>query len=187
MISDRSGETDADIFGGTEAAEDFAEIPSGSVDDLVESGEAAMARPMALAAPRNGVPDDLQRIRGIGRRIEQRLNALGIYHFGQIAAWTPAEMRWVAQQLAFPDRIDRDDWTGQAIVLAAGGNTGFVKSANRRRTRRQERAFAEVARREAEAAKRAARDNTIAPESGEVGEEDVALGDEGAEGERRTD
>jgi predicted flap endonuclease-1-like 5' DNA nuclease len=85
-------------------------------------------RPAGLPAPRNGVPDDLQRIRGIGRRNEQLLNSLGIFHFGQIAAWTPAEARWVAAFLAFPERIERDDWVGQATILASGGNTGYVKS-----------------------------------------------------------
>ena len=85
-------------------------------------------RPAGLPAPRNGVADDLQRIRGIGRRNEQLLNSLGIFHFGQIAAWTPAEARWVAAFLAFPERIERDDWIGQATILASGGNTGYVKS-----------------------------------------------------------
>ncbi len=121
----------------------------GSADDapVVDEGTPAVpssaddedvARPMSLAGPRNGVPDDLQRIRGIGERNERRLNKLGIFHFGQIAAWTPAEMRWVARQMAFPERIDRDDWIGQAIVLASGGDTGFVKAAERRRARRRQ-------------------------------------------------
>ncbi len=94
-------------------------------------------RPAGLAAPRNGVPDNLQRIRGIGEKNELRLNKLGIFHFGQIAAWTPAEVRWIAQQLAFPERIERDDWVGQAIVLASGGDTGFTKAVDRRRARRR--------------------------------------------------
>ncbi len=69
-------------------------------------------RPAGLGAPRAGVPDNLTRIRGVGRRNEQLLNSLGIYHFGQIAAWTPAEMRWIGQYLAFPGahrarRLDR--------------------------------------------------------------------------------
>src|SRR5262249_22016056 len=85
-------------------------------------------RPAGLPAPRNGVADDLQRIRGIGRRNEELLNSLGIFHFGQIAAWTPAEARWVAAFLAFPERIERDDWIGQATILASGGQTGYVKS-----------------------------------------------------------
>jgi len=104
----------------------------------VVADEIVPMRPASLAEPRNGVPDNLQRIRGIGERNEMRLNNLGIFHFGQIAAWTPAEMRWVAQQLAFPERIERDDWVGQAIILASGGDTGFTKSAERRRARRQE-------------------------------------------------
>jgi predicted flap endonuclease-1-like 5' DNA nuclease len=90
-------------------------------------------RPLTLPGPRNGVPDNLQRIRGIGQKNEELLNTLGIYHFGQIAAWTPAEARWVASHLAFPERIERDDWIGQAIILATGGDTGYVKAADRRK------------------------------------------------------
>ena len=90
-------------------------------------------RPLTLPGPRNGVPDNLQRIRGIGQKNEELLHGLGIYHFGQIAAWTPAEARWVANHLAFPERIERDDWIGQAIILATGGDTGYVKAADRRK------------------------------------------------------
>lgn len=138
MISDQS-----DMPKAADAAASAAvALALGRLPAPVANEDVAMARPVGLAAPRNGVPDDLQRIRGIGRRIEHRLNRFGIFHFGQIAAWTPAEMRWVADRLAFPDRIQRDDWIGQAIVLAAGGDTGFVKSVDRRRRRRRERAFA---------------------------------------------
>ncbi len=99
----------------------------------------APIRPAGLAAPRAGGPDNLTRIRGVGERNEARLNSLGIYHFGQIAAWTPGEVRWIGEYLAFPERIERDDWVGQAMILASGGDTGFEKSAERRRRRRQER------------------------------------------------
>lgn len=99
-------------------------------------------RPAGLSAPRGGVPDNLQRIKGIGRRNEELLNGLGIYHFGQIAAWTPGEVEWIGRYLAFPDRIARDDWVGQATLLAMGAETGFQKSAERRRERRRrEREF----------------------------------------------
>jgi NADH-quinone oxidoreductase subunit E len=102
-----------------------------------EAGIAPM-RPIGLPGPRNSIPDDLQRIRGIGKRNEQLLNELGIYHYAQIAAWTPGEVRWVAAFLAFPERIERDDWVGQATVLASGGKTKYVKSAERKRARQQE-------------------------------------------------
>ncbi|MHA1547927.1 MAG: hypothetical protein ACTSYE_03255 [Alphaproteobacteria bacterium] len=95
-------------------------------------------RPAGLSTPRKGVPDNLQRIRGIGRKNEVLLNDLGVFHFGQIAAWTPAEIAWIGQQIAFPERIERDDWVGQAVTLASGGDTGVTKAAGRRRARRNE-------------------------------------------------
>jgi NADH-quinone oxidoreductase subunit E len=89
-------------------------------------------RPAGLSGPRSGVPDNLQRIRGIGRRNEELLHDLGIFHFGQIAAWTPAEARWIAAHLNFPERIERDDWIGQATILASGGTLQQEKDARRR-------------------------------------------------------
>ena len=82
--------------------------------------EALPTRPLGLNGPHNGLADDLKRIGGIGERNERRLNGLGIFHLDQIAAWTPAEMRWVAQHLPFPERLERDDWVGQARRLVAG-------------------------------------------------------------------
>ncbi len=99
-----------------------------------------MMRPAGLSAPRAGVPDNLQRIRGIGKRNEEFLYSLGIFHFGQIAAWTPAEARWVGAHLAFPERIERDDWIGQAIVLASGGETDYVKAVAERQRAAEEKA-----------------------------------------------
>lgn len=95
-------------------------------------------RPAGLARPRGGAQDNLTRIRGIGQRNEGVLNSLGIFHFSQIAAWTPGEVLWIGRYLAFPERIEHDDWVSQAMVLATGGDTGFEKSADRRRKRRAE-------------------------------------------------
>lgn len=109
---------------------------SGSADfdeaapEDTEFRETDLMRPAGLAEPRAGVPDNLQRIWGIGKRNEALLNSLGIYHFSQIAAWTPAEARWVAARLAFPERLERDNWIGQAIVLATGGDPSTVSPAN---------------------------------------------------------
>lgn len=97
----------------------------------VEEPELPSMQPVGLSYPRNGVPDDLQRIRGIGKKNEEVLNSFGVFHFGQIAAWTPAEVRWMAQHLSFPERIERDDWIGQATILATGGDTGYVKASAR--------------------------------------------------------
>ena len=84
-------------------------------------------RPLGLAAPRGNAADDLKQISGIGRQNEQKLHALGIFHFDQIAAWTPENVAWAGSYLAFPGRIDRENWVAQAKTLAAGLKTEFAK------------------------------------------------------------
>ncbi len=76
--------------------------------------------PQALSRP-EGEPDDLQQISGIGPGIERTLHQLGIFHFRQIAAFTPENVAWVNQRLRFKGRIEREDWIGQAKRLVAGG------------------------------------------------------------------
>ena len=78
--------------------------------------------PQGLSAP-EGEPDDLKKISGIGPGIEKTLNGLGVYHFRQIAAFTPDNVAWVNQHLRFKGRIEREDWIGQARKLAAGETT----------------------------------------------------------------
>ncbi len=62
--------------------------------------------------------DDLQMIKGIGPSLEGKLNALGIYRFDQIAAFSDENLVWVDDQLVtFKGRCFRDDWVGQAKGL----------------------------------------------------------------------
>lgn len=78
-------------------------------------------RPTALDGPREGQPDDLKLIKGIGPQLEKLCQSLGFYHFDQIAAWTDAEIAWVDQNLeGFKGRVTRDEWVAQAKDLAAG-------------------------------------------------------------------
>ncbi|UMY15687.1 NADH-quinone oxidoreductase subunit NuoE [Methylobacterium organophilum] len=80
--------------------------------------DAAGTRPQGLTAARDDRPDDLTKIKGIGPVNQRRLNDLGIWHYDQVAAWSPQEVAWVGAYLAFPGRIDREDWVGQARGLA---------------------------------------------------------------------
>ena len=73
-----------------------------------------------MDAPRNGQADDLKLISGVGPKLEQTLNGLGVHHFDQIAAWTSKEIAWVDDYLMFTGRIERDEWIKQARVLAGG-------------------------------------------------------------------
>ncbi len=98
-----------------------AEVSAGL--DRIAAADRVGERPPALPGPLAKGADDLRRIKGVGPQSATRLNALGIYHFEQIAAWTPVEVRWVGAYLAFPGRIEREDWIAQAKALAAGDRT----------------------------------------------------------------
>ncbi|MGI9371520.1 MAG: hypothetical protein ACR2OJ_03420 [Hyphomicrobiales bacterium] len=71
-----------------------------------------------LPAPRGGVADDLTQISGIGPKIQNTLNELGVFHFDQIASWGDAEIIAINEVLNFPGRIERENWVGQALELA---------------------------------------------------------------------
>jgi NADH-quinone oxidoreductase subunit E len=68
--------------------------------------------------PSPAKPDDLKVIDGIGPKLEQVLNKLGILTFSQIAAWSPSDVSRIDDQLKLNGRIARDDWAGQAKKLA---------------------------------------------------------------------
>lgn len=73
-------------------------------------------KPVAMAKPER--PDDLKQIAGIGPKLEEVLNRLGIWSFGQIAGWGKGEVTWVDDYLQAHGRIGRDGWIDQAKALA---------------------------------------------------------------------
>ncbi|MGI9301863.1 MAG: 50S ribosomal protein L21 [Gammaproteobacteria bacterium] len=80
---------------------------------------AAAVEPEFLDGPK-GEPDDLKKISGVGPKLEERLNSLGIYHFWQIAEFKKSDIDKVDDLLNFKGRVERDDWVKQATELAAG-------------------------------------------------------------------
>ena len=95
--------------------------------DGVVEGTGEGVKPATLAAARDGQPDDLKQIKGVGPKLEQLCHELGFYHFDQVAAWTAQEVAWVDANLkGFKGRVSRDNWVEQAKVLAAGGTTAFA-------------------------------------------------------------
>lgn len=76
-----------------------------------------------LGAARPEGKDDLKRISGVGPKLEETLNDLGIYHFDQIARFSDRDIAWVDERLRFKGRIVRDDWMAQAKALAEGSKT----------------------------------------------------------------
>jgi predicted flap endonuclease-1-like 5' DNA nuclease len=97
------------ILGELEAADERAEAEAAQ--------EVARVRPMPMDKPVDGKPDDLTQIGGIGPKIQDVLNSLGIFHFDQIADWTSENIAWVDEYLSFAGRITREGWVEQAAVL----------------------------------------------------------------------
>ncbi|MEL6521730.1 MAG: 50S ribosomal protein L21 [Pseudomonadota bacterium] len=91
-----------------------------------ETGAAPEAEAPAPVAPgnllteaRDGKPDDLKKISGVGPKLESLLHENGVFHFDQIMAWGPAEIAYMDDKLSFKGRIERDNWIAQAAEFAA--------------------------------------------------------------------
>jgi len=81
------------------------------------AADPAMVKPAALKAPK-GEADDLTVLNGVGPKLAEALNAEGIYHFSQIAAWTGENVAWVDENLAgVRGRASRNGWVAQAAEL----------------------------------------------------------------------
>lgn len=102
-----------------ETAADTAEaIISESTEtaaDIVEANE-DLFKPELLTTA-NGAADDLTQIKGIGPKLSQSLNDLGIWHLKQISSWTPENIGWLDEHLSFKGRIQREGWVEQAQSL----------------------------------------------------------------------
>ncbi|MEO1028241.1 MAG: hypothetical protein AAFX02_04195 [Pseudomonadota bacterium] len=72
--------------------------------------------PAAMSAPESG-GDDLQVIDGIGPRINDALQELGVFTFAQIADWSPENAGWINHRLGFEGRVEREKWVEQAQTL----------------------------------------------------------------------
>ncbi len=98
---------------------DATGTPSGAdIDGMMRRLAAIKAKQEQRSAP---VRDDIKRITGIGPKLEQMLNANGIFHFRQIADWHDADIQAIDKLLsAFHGRIQREDWVGQARRLRDG-------------------------------------------------------------------
>ena len=83
------------------------------------------AAPGRLEKPRGGKADDLSLIHGVAETLAGKLNAMGIWHFDQIAKWTPEDVAWFETQLdTFKGRVMRDRWIEQCQKLAEGWRPG---------------------------------------------------------------
>lgn len=63
--------------------------------------------------------DDLKKIKGVANVLEAKLHEIGLYRFKQIAMWTDQQAADFSDKLAFPGRVERDEWVKQATAFHA--------------------------------------------------------------------
>ncbi|WP_253279590.1 endonuclease [Loktanella sp. 3ANDIMAR09] len=133
IASEVSGDTGASVVEAKPAAAAPVKAKPGKPGTAsVEAAPSDADKPKLLDQAREGGPDNLKEIKGVGPKMETMLHGMGIYHFDQVASWTDKELAWVDSNLeGFKGRASRDNWVSQAKILAAGGETEFSKKVDK--------------------------------------------------------
>ena len=105
-----------------------AEVPGRTMTDMFDmlrpfpvfysAPDTAPSRPPMPKQTLAPHSDDLTEIKGIGPKIAEKLEALGIISFAQIANWTESDVLKIDLRLSLGGRIGRQDWVQQASRLA---------------------------------------------------------------------
>ena len=99
--------------------EEILDVVETSKEVEEETPESVGTKP-SLFSEAPSEKDDLKKITGVGPKLEEAMNKLGIYQFAQVASWTNDEIMWVDDSLSVKGRIERDDWVGQVSELIKG-------------------------------------------------------------------
>jgi len=97
-------------------------VPAPPLDDAADltpdvEPEPIAGFPFALAEPRDGKPDDLKQINGIGPKLEARLHEAGVFHLDQLAALNKKAAAMLDERLGLGGRVVREEWSKQAKAL----------------------------------------------------------------------
>jgi NADH-quinone oxidoreductase subunit E len=83
----------------------------------IETIEKNNSKPHSLKEPIDGKKDNLSTIKGIGPKLEEKLNNIGIFHFHQIANWSEDNIKWLYENADFPNSANKKSWIVQAKEL----------------------------------------------------------------------
>jgi predicted flap endonuclease-1-like 5' DNA nuclease len=112
-----------DSDGGGEG-EDVGDHVAAAASDVVGQ---VIGAPVHSSLPGSlGVPDELQRMKGVGPKLAALLQSKGLTRFDQIAALSPEQVTALDADLgAFKGRLTRDRVVEQAGYLARGDQAGY--------------------------------------------------------------
>jgi NADH-quinone oxidoreductase subunit E len=95
-----------------------APVVAKKTEPAEKPAKAAPARKATRA--RTAKADDLKVISGVGPKLEQVLNGMGVTRYADIAAWSASDVARIEAELGLDGRIARDGWVEQAKGLAKG-------------------------------------------------------------------
>lgn len=102
---------------GAPAAAEPVEIEPVKAEPVKAEGP---KRQKAVASVVETQTDDLKQISGVGPKLEQVLNSMGIRRYADVALWSDKDVQRIDAQLGFGGRIARDGWVEQAKALMKG-------------------------------------------------------------------
>jgi predicted flap endonuclease-1-like 5' DNA nuclease len=103
-------------------------VAGAGVAGSVAAGAGALALTAIGIPAARGAADDLLLIKGIGPKLNDVLNGLGVTRFDQIANWSASDVDKVDDHLgAFKDRIGQEEWIPQARLLADGNHAEWSR------------------------------------------------------------
>jgi NADH-quinone oxidoreductase subunit E len=117
VFSSLADETKVGVSKAAMSAKQGAKRSRPALKVVKREAGAEFSRPTPIDRP--DTPDALKAISGIGPKLEQVLNGLGVWTHSQIAAWGERETGWLDDYLGLQGRIDRDGWVAQAARLVA--------------------------------------------------------------------
>lgn len=99
------------------AAKSAARVPAKA---KIAVEKPVVAIPAKAAGSRRAKADDLKKISGVGPKLEQVLNEMGVNRFSDIAGWSAEDVARIDAEIGLGGRIERDGWIAQARALAGG-------------------------------------------------------------------
>lgn len=107
-----------------EPAPSPAELQHGIPRVSVSTGSGA---PLPVGEGGAGPSDDFTRIDGVDSSIDRRLKQQGIRRLGDLAGLTAIDVKGLSEALHLGGRIERENWVGQAQILANGRETYYSR------------------------------------------------------------
>nr|WP_247672522.1 NrfD/PsrC family molybdoenzyme membrane anchor subunit [Aquimarina sp. MMG016] len=104
-----------------EVTKEEAEAPAEKTEAKAEDSKESISNLLGNIGtfdPNTQTADDLKQVNGIGPKMEEKLNGIGIFTFDQVSKMTKTEYDLLDSITgSFPGRAQRDDWAGQADKL----------------------------------------------------------------------